>query len=73
MLTAFFCAGPVTDYASARRADTGRYARWFHGLRERGVSVAPSQFEAAFVSLAHTEADLDRAALAATEALAGLG
>jgi glutamate-1-semialdehyde 2,1-aminomutase len=73
MLTAFFCAGPVTDYASARRADTARYARWFHGLRERGVSVAPSQFEAAFVSLAHTEADLDRATLAATEALAGLG
>jgi glutamate-1-semialdehyde 2,1-aminomutase len=73
MLTAFFCEGPVTDYASARRADTGRYARWFHGLRERGVYVAPSQFEAAFVSLAHTEADLERAARAATEVLVGVG
>jgi glutamate-1-semialdehyde 2,1-aminomutase len=73
MLTAFFCEGQVTDYASARKADTGRYARWFHGLRERGIYVAPSQFEAAFVSLAHTEADLERAARAATEVLVGLG
>jgi glutamate-1-semialdehyde 2,1-aminomutase len=69
MLTAFFCAGPVTDYASARRADTAAYARFFHGLLERGVFVAPSQFEAAFVSLAHTEEDLARAARAAEEAM----
>jgi glutamate-1-semialdehyde 2,1-aminomutase len=70
MLTGFFCAGPVTDYASARRADTKRYARYFHGMRERGVFLAPSQFEAAFVSLAHTDADIAEAARAATEALA---
>jgi glutamate-1-semialdehyde 2,1-aminomutase len=69
MLTGFFCAGPVTDYASAKRADTARYARFFHALRERGVYFAPSQFEAAFVSLAHTEADLDATVKAATEAL----
>src|SRR3989440_3846452 len=56
MLTAFFCAGPVTDYASARRADTARYARFFQGMLARGIYLAPSQFEAAFVSLAHSEA-----------------
>jgi glutamate-1-semialdehyde 2,1-aminomutase len=69
MLTAFFTDGPVTDYASARRSDTKRYASYFHAMLERGVFLAPSQFEAAFVSLAHTEADLDAAADAATAAL----
>ena len=72
MLTAFFCDGPVTDYTSAKRADTARYARYFHGMHERGVFLAPSQFEAAFVSLAHTEADLEHAARAAADALASL-
>jgi glutamate-1-semialdehyde 2,1-aminomutase len=70
MLTAFFCAGPVTDYASARQADTARYARFFQGMLERGVYLAPSQFEAAFVSLAHSEDDLDAAGRAAAETLA---
>ena len=70
MLTAFFAEGPVTDYASARRADTQRYARYFHAMLERGVFLAPSQFEAAFVSLAHQPADLDAAAAAAREAIA---
>ena len=69
MLTGFFCAGPVTDYASAKRADTERYARFFHALCARGVYVAPSQFEAAFVSLAHTEADVDATVKAAADAL----
>ena len=70
MLTAFFCEGPVTDYASAKRSDTKRYARYFHAMLERGVFLAPSQFEAAFVSLAHTEADIAMAGRAAAEALA---
>src|SRR6185295_6508172 len=70
MLTGFFCAGPVTDYASAKHSDTKRYARYFHGMLERGVFLAPSQFEAAFVSLAHTDADIAFAARAAGEALA---
>jgi len=69
MLTGFFCAGPVQDYASARRADTKRYARFFHGMLKRGVFLAPSQFEAAFVSLAHTDADVELAARAAEEAM----
>jgi glutamate-1-semialdehyde 2,1-aminomutase len=72
MLTAFFCAGPVRDYASAKRSDTQRYARFFHAMRERGVFLAPSQFEAAFVSLAHTDADLELAERAAAEAMARL-
>jgi glutamate-1-semialdehyde 2,1-aminomutase len=69
MFTGFFTAGPVTDYASAKTADTGRYARFFHALLERGVYLAPSQFEAGFVSLAHTDADLDQTIAAAREAL----
>jgi glutamate-1-semialdehyde 2,1-aminomutase len=69
MLTAFFTEGPVIDYASAKRADTARYARFFHAMLERGVFLAPSQFEAAFVSLAHTDKDLDEAARACREAL----
>ena len=70
MLTPFFCPGPVRDYADARTADTARYARFFHGMLDRGIALTPSQFEAAFVSLAHTEADLDLAAGAAAEAMA---
>ena len=70
MLTGFFTDTPVTDYASAKTADTTRYARFFHGMLERGVYLAPSQFEAAFVSLAHTDADIALAARAAAAALA---
>ena len=69
MLTAFFCAGPVRDYAGARVADAARYARFFHAMLERGVALAPSQFEAAFVSLAHSEDDIDVAARAAAQAM----
>jgi glutamate-1-semialdehyde 2,1-aminomutase len=72
MLTGFFTDGPVVDYASARRADTARYARYFHAMLTRGVFLAPSQFEAAFVSLAHTDADLAAGEAAAAEALASL-
>jgi glutamate-1-semialdehyde 2,1-aminomutase len=72
MLTAFFCSGPVTDYATARRADTARYARYFHAMLARGVFLAASQFEAAFVSLAHEDRDLEAAAAAAMEAMATL-
>jgi glutamate-1-semialdehyde 2,1-aminomutase len=68
MLTGFFCPGPVTDYASAKKADTQMYARFFHALLDRGVYIAPSQFEAGFVSLAHTPADIDATIDVATEA-----
>ncbi|MGQ9567954.1 MAG: glutamate-1-semialdehyde 2,1-aminomutase [Anaerolineae bacterium] len=69
MMTAFFSAEPVRDYASAKRADAARYARFFHAMLERGVYLAPSQFEASFVSLAHTPEVVDAALEAAGEAL----
>ncbi len=69
MLTAFFTEGPVTDYTSAKRSDTQRYAAFFHGMLRRGVFLPPSQFEAAFVSLAHSGAEIESAAWAATESL----
>ncbi len=60
--TAFFAQSPIRDWSEAAGADTERYARYFHCLLEQGVYTAPSQFEAGFVSLAHTDADLDFAA-----------
>jgi hypothetical protein len=49
----FFTGNPVRDYATAKRADTARFAAFFHAMLERGVYLAPSQFEAAFVSTMH--------------------
>jgi glutamate-1-semialdehyde 2,1-aminomutase len=68
MFTGFFCADRVVDYASAKKADTVRYARYFHAMLEHGVYLAPSQFEAGFISLAHTEADVDATLQAARAA-----
>jgi glutamate-1-semialdehyde 2,1-aminomutase len=69
MLTAFFAGVPVTDYATAKTANTKRYAAFFRGMLARGVSLAPSQFEAAFISAAHSTEDLDATVAAAREAL----
>jgi glutamate-1-semialdehyde 2,1-aminomutase len=55
---AYFTAGPVTSFADARRADTALFARWHRAALERGVYLAPSAFEAGFVSSAHTDADV---------------
>lgn len=71
MWTLFFAAQPVTDYASAKRSDTGAFARFFHAMLERGIYLPPSQFEAAFISLAHSEADIDNTIVAARESLKG--
>ena len=68
MITVFFCAGPVTDYASAKASDTKRFGRFFQAMLERGVYLPPAQFEAAFVSLAHGEAEIDATIAAAAEA-----
>jgi glutamate-1-semialdehyde 2,1-aminomutase len=68
MLTLFFHRGPVTDWNSASRCDTRRFSRYFWGLIERGVYMPCSQFEALFISAAHTPADLD-ATIAAAEAV----
>jgi glutamate-1-semialdehyde 2,1-aminomutase len=67
MLTLFFTAGPVTDYESAKRSDTKRFAEYFRFMLERGVYLAPSQFEAAFVSAAHTGEDIARTVGASRE------
>ena len=72
MITVFFCPRPVTDFASAKASDTARFGRFFHALLARGVYFPPAQFEAAFVSLAHGDAEIDetvRAAAAAFESL----
>jgi len=66
----FFADGPVTDLASAKRSDTALYARFFHAMLDRGVYFAPSPFEAGFVSIAHTDDDVDRTVAAADEAMA---
>ncbi|MFB3828078.1 MAG: glutamate-1-semialdehyde 2,1-aminomutase [Bryobacteraceae bacterium] len=68
MFTVFFTAGPVTDYESAKRSDTARFGRFFHAMLERGVYLAPSQFEAAFLSAAHSEQEVRVTIEAAREA-----
>ena len=72
MLTPFFCRGSVATFEEAQRADTAAYARFFHGLLERGVYFPPAQFEAAFVSLAHSQEDI-QATLEAAVAAVGRG
>ncbi|MGE5618653.1 MAG: glutamate-1-semialdehyde 2,1-aminomutase [Sphingomonadaceae bacterium] len=68
--TTFFTSKPVVDYASALASDTAMYARFFRGMLERGFYFAPSQFEATFVSLAHTEEDIEATVAAAAEVMA---
>jgi glutamate-1-semialdehyde 2,1-aminomutase len=72
MLMLYFTSETVTDADGARTADTERYRQYFWGLLERGVYVAPSQFEAGFVSLAHSEEDINTTVQAATEVIANL-
>jgi glutamate-1-semialdehyde 2,1-aminomutase len=70
LLTLFFTNEPVTDFMSAKRADTKRYAAYFRGMLDRGVFLAPSQFEAMFVSAAHSDDDIAATVVAAEAALA---
>ena len=67
MMTLFFTAEPVTDWPTASHCDTQRFAKWFWAMLERGVYLPCSQFEALFVSAAHTEADIDTTIAAARE------
>jgi glutamate-1-semialdehyde 2,1-aminomutase len=69
MLTLFFHDGPVKSWNEAKAADTRRFASFHHGLTERGVYWPPSQFEAAFVSLAHTDSDIEQTVAIARAAL----
>lgn len=68
MLTLFFAKGPVTDLVSAEKSDTRAYGKFFHGLLKRGVYFPPSQFEACFVSAAHTLGDIEKTLIAADAA-----
>ncbi len=69
MLTLFFTEGPVRSWADARACDVGAFGRWHGAMIERGVYWPPAQFEAAFVSAAHTDADIDATVEAASASL----
>jgi len=69
MWTLFFTSDPVTDWPTAARADRARYGRFFHVMLQQGIALAPSQFEANFISAAHTDADIDLTAAAVSAAV----
>jgi glutamate-1-semialdehyde 2,1-aminomutase len=71
MVSIFFTEGPVTDFASAARSDTGAFKDFFWHMLSRGAYLAPSQYEAGFISAAHTDEDLDKTFEAAREWFAG--
>jgi glutamate-1-semialdehyde 2,1-aminomutase len=72
MLTAFFTEGPVIDWPSAKQSDAERYGRFFRAMLEEGVYLAPSQFECAFVSLAHNDELIERTIEAAGRSMRNL-
>ncbi|MCA2813534.1 MAG: glutamate-1-semialdehyde 2,1-aminomutase [Microcystis sp. M090S1] len=72
MFGMFFTGTPVHNYEEAKKADVAKFGRFHRGMLERGVYLAPSQFEAGFTSLAHTEADIERTLAAAQEVLESL-
>jgi glutamate-1-semialdehyde 2,1-aminomutase len=69
LFTLFFAEGPVKDYRTAKMSDTKRFAQFFIEMMEQGIYLPPSQFEAWFISLAHTQKDLDRTIEACDTAL----
>ncbi|MBA2379732.1 MAG: glutamate-1-semialdehyde 2,1-aminomutase [Blastocatellia bacterium] len=70
MFTLFFSEEPVTDFSSAKTSDAARFARFFNALLEAGVYFPPSQFEACFISVAHSESDIEQTISAITDAIA---
>jgi len=72
MWTTFFTSEPVNDWTGANRSDRDLYGKFFHAMLEAGIYLAPSQFEAGFIGLAHTDELLDRTVAAARVAFAGL-
>ncbi len=73
MFTIFFQPGPVTNLNQAKSSDTAQYARFFHGMLERGIYLPPSQFEVAFISAAHTHAHITEFVTATAETLRSIG
>jgi glutamate-1-semialdehyde 2,1-aminomutase len=71
MVSIFFAEGPVTDFASAARSDTDAFRDFFWHMLFRGVYLAPSQYEAGFISAAHSDEDLDKTFEAAREWFVG--
>jgi len=69
MFTWFFTADPVMDWTSASKSDTAAFGKFFRKMLDAGISLPPSQFEAAFMSAAHTEADVEKTIEAAKESL----
>jgi glutamate-1-semialdehyde 2,1-aminomutase len=69
MITLFFARGPIRSWTDAKTCDTLRFGRWHGAMIERGVHWPPAQFEAAFISAAHSEADIDVTIAAADQAL----
>jgi glutamate-1-semialdehyde 2,1-aminomutase len=72
MFTTFFCENPVKDWETAKASDTRRYGRFFQAMLETGVYLAPSQFEAGFLSIAHTPEIIDQTIAAAEQAMQAL-
>jgi glutamate-1-semialdehyde 2,1-aminomutase len=72
MWTLFFNSQPVRSYEDAKRSDTRAFGQFFHSMLQRGIYLPPSQFEAAFISLAHTQSDIDQTIEAARESLLAL-
>ncbi len=72
MLGGFFTQGPVTDFASAKKSDTNRYAQFFHSMLQRGIYLAPSQFEAMLLSSAHSNTHIKKTITAANQAFSAL-
>ncbi len=72
LLTMFLGPERVRDAGEARTSDAAKFARFFHGMLNRGINIPPSQFEAMFLSTAHTDADIDRTIAAASESLGDL-
>jgi glutamate-1-semialdehyde 2,1-aminomutase len=72
MMTAFFTPGPVVDWNTAKQSDTKRYGKFFHRMLEQGIYLAPSQFEAAFLSTAHSTQDIEKTIKAAHAAFKSL-
>lgn len=72
MFGMFFNAGPVHNYEDAKKSDTAKFGRYHRGMLERGIYLAPSQFEAGFTSIAHTEEDIEKTLAAARDVMSSL-
>ena len=72
MFCAYFTGGPVWNLAAAMKSDRERFKRYFHGMLAEGIYLAPSQFEAGFISTAHSPADVEKTVSAAMKVLRGL-